>query len=224
MRFAERVGEGLQVRALACVRGGRPVFAGLSFDAGAAQLVQLRGANGSGKSSLLRLLCGLARPARGEIRWRRRAAGAACQGDAAYLGHASGLDGELTVAENLHFALQVAGSKPGASERREALQRLGLAGRESVPVRQLSAGQKKRLMLARVWLSERPLWLLDEPEAGLDSAGEQALADCLAAHLARGGVAVVASHRDAGAAFAGARQLLLEEFRDARGHGLRRRA
>ena len=188
----------LSVRDLACMRAGRMVFSGLTFSAQAGQVVQVRGANGSGKSSLLRLLCGLLPPAHGEVHWQGRAIaeqGADFTRQLVYLGHADGLRGELTLRENLEFSLHIAGSRPDADASRTVLARLQLAGRENDQVRLLSQGQRRRLALARVLLSRRPLWLLDEPHAGLDADGEQVFETCLAEHAQGGGLAVVATHR-----------------------------
>ena len=175
------------------------VFAALSFAARPGDVVQVRGSNGSGKSSLLRLLCGLLEPARGEVRWRRRAVSArdaGFAGEVAYLGHACGMTGELTVLENLRFALHLTGRACTEAACREALGQLGLAGRENEHVRRLSQGQRRRLALARVLLSGRPLWLLDEPCDALDDGATLAFEARLAAHAADGGVAVVTTHRD----------------------------
>jgi len=175
------------------------VFAALSFAARPGDAVQVRGSNGSGKSSLLRLLCGLLEPARGEVRWRRRAVSArdaGFAGEVAYLGHACGMTGELTVLENLRFALHLTGRACTEAACREALGQLGLAGRENEHVRRLSQGQRRRLALARVLLSGRPLWLLDEPCDALDDGATRAFEARLAAHAADGGVAVVTTHRD----------------------------
>ena len=188
----------LSVRDLACTRAGRLVFSGLTFSAQAGQVVQVHGANGSGKSSLLRLLCGLLPPARGEVHWQGRviaAQGADYTRQLAYLGHADGLRGELTMRENLDFSLHIAASRPNAAATRAVLARLQLAGLENDQVRLLSQGQRRRVALARVLLSQRPLWLLDEPHAGLDTDGEQVLDTCLAEHAQGGGLAVVATHR-----------------------------
>ena len=196
--MAEVLQQMLSVRDLACTRAGRLVFLGLTFSAQAGQLVQVRGANGSGKSSLLRLLCGLLPPARGEVQWQGRpiaAQGVDYTRQLAYLGHADGLRGELTLRENLDFSLHIAGSRPDAAFCRAVMERLHLAGREHDQVRLLSQGQRRRLALARVLLSRRPLWLLDEPHAGLDADGEQVFETCLAEHAQGGGLAVVATHR-----------------------------
>ena len=199
MQVAEGGGAGLAARQLRCTRGARVVFAGLSFSARPGDVVQVRGSNGSGKSSLLRLLCGLLEPARGEVRWQDRrvsARDAAFAGDVAYLGHACGMSGDLTVLENLRFALHLAGRACPEAACRESLGQLGLAGREDERVRCLSQGQRRRLALARVLLSGRPLWLLDEPCDALDDGATRAFEARLAAHAAVGGVAVVATHHD----------------------------
>ena len=199
MPVADDGGEGLAARQLRCTRGARLVFAGLSFSARPGDVVQVRGSNGSGKSSLLRLLCGLLEPARGEVRWRQRpvsARDAGFAGEVAYLGHACGMAGDLTVLENLRFALHLAGRASTEAACRETLAQLGLAGREDERVRCLSQGQRRRLALARVLLSGRPLWLLDEPCDALDDGATRAFEARLAAHAAGGGVAVVTTHRD----------------------------
>lgn len=185
------------------MRGGRRVFSGLSFELRSGGVLQVRGTNGSGKSSLLRLLCGLLQPTQGEVHWRDRpivAADADFAHDVAYMGHASGLDGDLTVLENLRFSLRLADVGCTESVCREVLHRLRLAGRESERVRHLSQGLRRRLALARVRLSRRALWLLDEPHAGLDADGEACFEAYLAAHAEDGGMAVVTTHRDLGSA------------------------
>jgi heme exporter protein A len=198
---AEVLLQTLSVRDVACTRAGRPVFSGLTFSAQAGEIWLLRGANGSGKSTLLRLLCGLLPPTSGQVHWQGRAIEAQRTGfsrQVAYLAHADGLRGELTVQENLHFSLHLAGSRPDAAACRAALAHLQLAGRAHAQVRHLSQGQRRRLALARVLLSQRVLWLLDEPHAGLDAQGEQLVDDCLAEHARSGGLAVVATHRARG--------------------------
>ena len=177
------------------------MFSGVSFEAEAGDVVQVRGSNGSGKSSLLRLLCGLLQPTQGQVHWRNRRVGARDADfarEVAYMGHAGGMSGELTVLENLRFSLHVAGSACADAACRDVLERLQLSGREDDPLRHLSQGQQRRLSLARVLLSQRPLWLLDEPCAGLDAEGEKSFDAYLAEHARRGGMAVVTTHRDIG--------------------------
>ena len=206
------------MRDLACTRGGRRVFSGLSFELASGGVLQVRGANGSGKSSLLRLLCGLLQPTQGEVQWRQRPISAGDAGfahDVAYLGHASGLDGDLTVLENLQFSLRLAGSGCTEPACSEVLHRWCLAGRESERVRHLSQGLQRRLALARVRLSRRALWLLDEPCAGLDADGEACLEAYLADHAESGGLAVVTTHRDLGGAGRCVQSLDMDALSDA---------
>ncbi|MEJ8855323.1 cytochrome c biogenesis heme-transporting ATPase CcmA [Variovorax robiniae] len=215
--MAEVLGNGLSVRELECTRAGRRVFRGVSFDVAPGEVVQVRGANGSGKSSLLRLLCGLLQPSCGAVHWCSRniaARDAGLAGDLAYMGHADGLSGELTVLENLRFSLQVAGRAEAEAERTEVLHHLHLAHRVHEQVRHLSQGQRRRLNLARVVLSRRRLWLLDEPCAGLDTQGEQRFDAYLATHLREGGLAVVTTHRDIGRDGPCARALEMDCFHD----------
>ena len=181
------------------MRGGREVFAGLSFALAAREVLVLRGPNGSGKSSLLRLLAGFLAPAAGRLAW----AGAPIADDLAahrarlhYVGHADAVKSALTVRENLAFAGALAGAPAGRLE--VALAGFDLLPLEGVPARHLSAGQKRRLALARLLAAERPLWLLDEPGVGLDAANRRHLEQALAAHRAAGGLAVLATHGDVG--------------------------
>jgi heme exporter protein A len=217
-RVAELLQQGLSVRDLECMRAGRVVFGGLGFEAAPGDVVQVRGANGSGKSSLLRLLCGLLQPSHGEVHWHDRRIDprdAGFAGAVAYLGHAGGMSGELTVMENLRFSLHVAGSRSADAQCREVLQRLRLGDRENEQVRHLSQGQQRRLGLARVVLSQRPLWLLDEPGAGLDAEGEECFDAYLADHARSGGVAVATTHRDIGREGPCARALDMDTLSDA---------
>jgi len=198
---AEVLAQGLSVRGLACARNGRVIFRALSFDAAPRDVVQVHGANGSGKSSLLRLLCGLLSPSQGEVNWhgqRVDSSAAAWAGEVSYMGHAGGMSGELSVAENLRFAARLAGRSEVPTRSQEVLQRLGLLALQDVPVRRLSQGQQRRLALARVLLAGRTLWLLDEPCAGLDAQGEQVVSECIAEHARAGGIAIVTTHHDLG--------------------------
>jgi heme exporter protein A len=190
------------------VRGGRQVFARLSFALAAADALVLRGPNGSGKSSLLRLLAGFLRPAAGRVAW----AGGALADDLAahrarlhYLGHADAIKSLLTARENLVFAAALAGAPPAGVSA--ALAGFDLGHLADLPARHLSAGQRRRLALARLLAARRPLWLLDEPEVGLDAASRTRLEQALAAHRAGGGIVVLASHGEV--ALAGAFELEL---------------
>jgi heme exporter protein A len=195
-------GEPLQALDLACRRGERHLFGGLNLTLRAGELVWLRADNGRGKTSLLRLLAGLAAPDAGEVRAGghpvRRAAAAGCA--PVYIGHANALKDDLTAAETLAFMARLHGREPRADAAhprvRGALGRLGLAQRTDAPVRTLSQGQRRRIALARLALETAPLpWILDEPYDALDTAGIAALDALLGEHLARGGCAILTSHQ-----------------------------
>lgn len=182
----------LEARDLACLRGERPVFAGLSFALEAGGALLLTGPNGSGKSSLLRLLAGLLAPAAGTLLWQGEDALADRAAHAArlrYVGHGDALKPALTARENLLFYARLWGGEVEA-----ALEALGLLPLADLPARVLSAGQKRRLGLARLALGAAPLWLLDEPTTGLDAASVERLGALLARHRAAGGLVVAATH------------------------------
>ncbi|ADV27120.1 heme exporter protein CcmA [Pseudoxanthomonas suwonensis 11-1] len=184
----------LAAHGLAFARNEEPVFGPLDFavDAGEALLVQ--GSNGSGKTTLLRVLAGLLRADSGQVLVQGKPAAADLRARAvAYLGHLPALKGELTVLENLDFLCGLHGRREG--QRIEAaLEITGMAGYEDAPARQLSAGQKKRVTLARMWLSPAPLWLLDEPYANLDLEGINLVNRMVSAHLRDGGATLLTTH------------------------------
>jgi heme exporter protein A len=185
----------LQTSALACERGGLRLFAGLDLALAPGGLLRVRGANGSGKTTLLRTLAGLTRPTEGAVRWRGEPIGEDYRKEMLFLGHAAAVKDELTVLENLEFAVQLSGLKEANSKG--ALEQLGIAGLAALPARFLSQGQRRRSALARLALSARvPLWLLDEPFAALDGEGIGLLSALCAAHLAAGGMLVLTSHQD----------------------------
>jgi heme exporter protein A len=184
---------------LACVRGDRPIFTGISFDLAAGEVLLVTGANGSGKTSLLRIVCGLLEAAAGEIRWQgsnARTLGDDYRAELAYLGHQNGLKDDLSATENLRVWAGVAGVAVDQVAAREALCRLGLAGREDVPVRWLSQGQKRRVALARLPIAKRRLWVLDEPLAGLDRLATATVESLLQEHLAGDGLAILTTHQE----------------------------
>ena len=193
----------LIVDALACRRGERLLFAGLALEVAPGEVWWLRGANGRGKTSLLRLLTGLAAPARGQVTWQGRPIRAAAAGyreRLVYIGHANGLKEDLTAAESLHFLARIHGRPADEASLTAALARLGIASRRAAPVRTLSQGQRRRVALARLALDlvegeGRPsLWVLDEPYDALDADGIATLNGLLSAQAARGGSVVLTSH------------------------------
>lgn len=191
----------LEVTGLACRRGGRKVFERLSFALAAGELLALTGRNGSGKTTLLRALALLVRPDEGAIRWQGadvRAEPEAWRGRLAWLGHLEGLKGDLTVAENLLAAERLRGAPPADDRLDSALVAFDLSALASRAVRTLSAGQRRRTALARVVLTQAPLWLLDEPLNALDAPAQAAFRTALATHLAAGGLAIAATHADLG--------------------------
>jgi len=184
----------LAVRGLGFARNDDPIFGPLDFHVGAGEAVLVHGANGRGKTTLLRVLAGLLPAQCGEVRIDgavadREAVARTC----ALLGHLLGHKGELTAEENLRFARGLFGQRPGISPV-TALAAVGLAGFEDSPARQLSAGQRKRLALARLLLVPARLWLLDEPYANLDLEGIDLVNRLVAHHLGRGGSALITSH------------------------------
>jgi heme exporter protein A len=184
----------LEARGLAFARNGEPVFGPLDFVLQPGEMVLVEGDNGSGKTTLLRVLSGLLAPGEGEIRLHGQPLTlAALAPQVALLSHANGLKPELPALENLRFAAGLNGVRPGISPP-TALAGVGLAGYEDVPTRRLSAGQKKRVALARVLLAPVALWLLDEPYANLDLDGIHLVNRLLENHANRGGAALITSH------------------------------
>ena len=180
-------------------RGRRELFSGLAFAAGAGQFVRVSGANGAGKTTLLRMLVGLATPTAGQVHWRDEPISAQREGyhrELLWCGHAASLKDDLSAIENLRAAATLAGDQLDAPSARSALAEAGLAGREHLPAQALSAGQRRRVLLARLPLAgERALWVLDEPFNALDVAATQWLNDLLRRHLSRGGLVVLTSHQ-----------------------------
>jgi len=189
----------LEAEALACERGGLALFSGLGFSLGRGELLRVRGANGTGKTSLLRILAGLTRPAAGAVRWRGSPLATLAEDygrEMLFMGHAAAVKDELTALENLEFSLRLSGLAPEAT--RPALGRLGLERLAGLPARFLSQGQRRRTALARLAAAGAvPLWILDEPFAALDAEGIERVCDLAAAHLAAGGMLVLTSHQDA---------------------------
>jgi len=190
------VGEArLVVSAVSCVRGDANLFQGVSLRLGAGEGLQITGRNGCGKTSLLRLLCGLSRPESGQISWDGRDIAEhriEYLRDMAFVGHAHGVKADLTVLENLAVASGLAG---GGDSPESALARLGLLALAEEPARILSAGQHRRLALARLLVGSAALWILDEPFNALDRAGVAEVEGLIGEHLRAGGLALFTSHQ-----------------------------
>lgn len=192
----------LSTAGLACQRGERLLFDGLDLEIRPGDVLWIKGANGSGKTSLLRLLAGLSEPSSGTISWRGepvRAAGWAFKGSLVYIGHANALKDDLTALEALRFLARIRGGADGTPQLVAALQALGIADRRNAPVRTLSQGQRRRVALARLALDltagdEPGAWILDEPFDALDARGTVLLEGLLSAHARRGGCVVLTSH------------------------------
>lgn len=188
----------LEVSNLKCVRGERQLFDGVGFRLESGNLLYLRGANGAGKTSLLRILCGLSPAEAGQILWNGVGIdelGDRYRRDLFYLGHHNALQEALTVNENLTFYAALAGAIPSEADTADALARLGLRACQTRLVRHLSQGQKRRVALSRLMLNSAKLWVLDEPFVALDQAAIALLAGLVAAHLNKGGLAVLTSHQ-----------------------------
>ena len=201
----------LETTALSCERGGLRLFSDLDFALQAGGLLRVRGANGTGKTTLLRTLAGLTRPAAGEVRWRGNAIGDDYRREMLFLGHAAAVKDELTVLENLEFSSRISCLDFTASNTRDALESMGIARLAGLPARYLSQGQRKRAALARLALSSGvALWLLDEPFSALDDDAIARVSALCAAHLAAGGMLVLTSHQDIPIAAPDARSIELQ--------------
>jgi heme exporter protein A len=185
-----------------CVRGGREVFSGLDFAASAGEALAVTGRNGSGKTSLLRLIAGLLTPAGGSIGLEGGAGELTLPEQAHFLGHRDALKPALSVLENLAFWREFLGGE--VFDMTECLAAVGLDHAASLPAAFLSAGQRRRLSIARLLAARRPIWLLDEPTNALDTSGQAMFAALMGDHLARGGLIIAATHAPLGI---GAREL-----------------
>ena len=183
---------------LGCIRGGRPLFKDVDCTLHAGHWLYVTGANGVGKTSLLRMLCGLAQVESGEILWNDAPIGTqrdSYQQDLCYLGHLNALQESMSVQENLIFTSALGGVARSVQKAKSVLERFGLRGRSRQLVRHLSQGQKRRVALSRLALSPARLWVLDEPYVAMDEAGIQMLSELIASHLDHGGLAVITSHQ-----------------------------
>jgi heme exporter protein A len=188
----------LRVSHLSCSRGNKPLFADVSFELKAGQALHLEGDNGVGKTSLLRIVCGLSPADVGEVCWHDQLIqhnAAAFRSSLFYLGHGLSLKEELTALENLMSDAAVSGRTLSEPQALVALARMGLRGREHLPLRVMSQGQKRRTALARLLASQAPLWVLDEPFVALDVKAVDGLRGLLAEHVANGGMVLFTSHQ-----------------------------
>ena len=186
----------LSGRGLRCVRGGREVFAGLDFDAEGGEALAVVGPNGAGKTSLLRLIAGLLATEGGSVELSGGDAELTLPEQAHYLGHRDAMKPALTVTENLTFWAEFFGGTPG--DPAEAIAAVGLSHAAELPAGFLSAGQRRRLSIARLLAVHRPIWLLDEPTSALDLASQRVFAGLMTAHLGRGGMIIAATHAPLG--------------------------
>ncbi len=207
----------LEADNLECVRGERRLFSGLSFGIGPGELVHLSGENGSGKTSLLRILCGLHTPSAGTVRWRGRSITATddeYHRELVFIGHLNGIKDELTPLENLAIADTLAGAAPDEGQLLGALGSCGVAACADLPARHLSQGQRRRVALARLALSEAtPLWILDEPFNALDTAAVAQVQALLVKHVLTGGMVILTSHLELAIDGARVRQIDLDQQR-----------
>jgi heme exporter protein A len=191
----------LEVKDLACLKGDRLLFRGLDMSVDAGRLLRVAGPNGVGKTSLLRILCGLAMPEYGEVRWKGadiRKERDDFHRELLYLGHAAALNDMLTPLENLRFACAASGMPVDDRACIGALERIGLGAQLDLPARVLSQGQRRRVGLSRLFLSaSRTLWVLDEPFTALDVAAVADLASTLSGHCDGGGIVMLTTHQDA---------------------------
>ncbi len=188
----------LRVSNLSCSRGNKPLFTDVSFELQAGQALHLEGDNGVGKTSLLRIVCGLSPADAGEVLWQDKTIqqnATAFRASLFYLGHGLSLKEELTALENLMSDAAVSGRTLSEPQALVALARMGLRGREHLPLRVMSQGQKRRTALARLLASQAPLWVLDEPFVALDVKAVDGLRSLLAEHVAKGGMVLFTSHQ-----------------------------
>ena len=187
----------LQVVDLESIRDDRTLFSKLNFELGAGQVVQIQGANGSGKTTLLRMICGMLLPVSGEVRWNGKNIlkdRSSYYEEMTYLGHAQGVKGDFTPLENLNFEESLVKTSDRYTPE-EILERVGLAGFEDIPSRTLSAGQRRRITLGRLLLTNTKLWVLDEPFTSLDKQGQTLVEDLLVEHADNGGMVLITSHQ-----------------------------
>ena len=188
----------LEVSNLACSRGDHRLFSGLNFTLDHGQILQIQGANGSGKTSLLRTLCGFITPDEGTIAWRGeniRELDEDYHAELLYLGHLNAIKDELSALENLRVSAGLSGKELDEKEAMVVLRRMGLRGREMLPTKVLSQGQRRRVALARLPVSDAKLWVLDEPLTALDVGAVALVQELIAEHLAQQGMVIFTTHQ-----------------------------
>ncbi len=188
----------LEICNLACTRGDHQLFSGLNFSLSEGELMQVQGENGKGKTSLLRMLCGFLAPAAGEIRWRGQNISDLDEeyyAEMVYLGHLNAIKDELNALENLHISAGLAGCEVDEKQAIAALRHMGLRGRETLPVKVLSQGQRRRVALARLLVGNAPLWILDEPLTALDVGAVGLMQELIGEHLAKNGMVIFTTHQ-----------------------------
>ncbi|HEC17521.1 MAG TPA: cytochrome c biogenesis heme-transporting ATPase CcmA [Sedimenticola sp.] len=189
----------LEIANLACSRGDRQLFAGLNFSLEAGSLLYVEGRNGTGKTTLLRTICGLFLADEGEIRWNgedTRSLAEEYTREVVYLGHHNGIKNDLTGLENLRISTVLDGDEVDEEQIWSALKKMGLAGFEDLPTKVLSQGQKRRVALARLLLNDSRLWVLDEPFTALDTAAVDLLQSVIAEHIEKGGLVILTTHQE----------------------------
>lgn len=203
----------LEASNLECLRGERRLFTGVDFRLDSGEMLSLQGKNGSGKTSLLRMLCGLTPPASGEVRWRDQAIttlGDEFHRELCYLGHHNAIKEELSPLENILSSASLAQETLDEDAALAALACVGLRGREDLACRYLSQGQKRRVALARLVHEQRALWILDEPYVALDAVAVELVAELVGGHLQRGGLAVITTHQPVAVSAGHVRELWLD--------------
>ena len=189
----------LTLQKLQCRRGERELFSGVELTLQRGELLQVEGPNGSGKTSLLRIVAGLSAAASGEIRWSNETIDELAEDyfrELLYLGHAAAIKDELTALENLNLTLQLTGEAASPANAKQALSDAGLKDRLHLPAKYLSQGQRRRVALARLCISQRTLWILDEPFTALDVGAVSWVAQLIANQLERNGIVVFTTHQD----------------------------
>lgn len=202
----------LEIRNLACTRGDHLLFTDLNFTLHAGEILQVQGVNGSGKTTLLRTLCGLVTPTAGQIHWHGKnihELDEEYHAEMIYLGHLNAIKDELNALENLHINAGLAGCQVDHEQILAALQRMGLRGRETLPVKALSQGQCRRVALARLLIGHFPLWILDEPLTALDVDAVELMQNLIGEHLANKGMVIYTTHQALEVAGVTTRRLML---------------